>query len=94
MPIPIAMRTKIDNTAGTTTVVTLLDLGWAELFDTPDVGRVVLCVEEEEEDLVDMGAGSVVNVGRCDVEDEVVIVVDEVVLVVDEVVLFVTPRFT
>ena len=64
MPIPIAMKTKIDNTAGTTTVVTLLDLGLAELFDAPDVGRgvVVLCVEEEE-DLVDMGAGSGVNVG-------------------------------
>lgn len=63
MPIPIAMKTKIDNTAGTTTVVTLLDLGLAELFDAPDVGRVVVLCVEEEEDLVDIGAGSVVDVG-------------------------------
>jgi hypothetical protein len=58
----MAMRTKIVNTTGTATVVVLLDLGLAELFDAPDVGRVVLCVEAEE-DLVDMGTGSVVNVG-------------------------------
>ena len=91
----MAMRTKIVNTTGTITVVILLDLGLAELFDAPDADRVVLCVEAEE-DLVDIGTGSVINVGWNEVENEVVVVVDdEVVIVVDdEVVLLVTATFT